>query len=182
MAARLLSFDAARSPFGLRPGDQPRSRVDELSLNEDDVMENIDLEASRALLGGKPRSIDDYVATLEPDQQAIVTALRALVREAAPEAKEAFKWAQPVWEFNGPACYVKAFRAATNFGFWRGAELAERVDHEGLLLGDGGKMRHVKLTNVEEIRPEPLQRLIRAAVDLNQRFGDPTRGASTRAV
>jgi hypothetical protein len=64
-------------------------------------------------------------------------------------------------------CYAKVFRASPNFGFWRGAELAERVDYEGLLLGEGGKMRHVKLTRVDDIRPEPLKRLIRAAIDLN---------------
>lgn len=125
--------------------------------------------------------IDNYVASLETDQQAIVTTLRALVREAAPEAKEAFKWAQLVWEVNGPVCYVKAFRAATNFGFWRGAELAERVDHEGLLVGEGGKMRHIRLTSVDGICPEPLRRLIRVAVELNQRLGDPTKGAAAKA-
>jgi hypothetical protein len=127
------------------------------------------------------QTVDDYIGALAPEQAAIISAVRQLVREAVPGAKESIKWAQPVWEVNGPVCYVKAFKNATNFGFWRGAELAERADPEGVLDGDGDKMRHVKLHRVEDIRPAPLQHLVRAAVELNQRFGDPTKGAATRA-
>jgi hypothetical protein len=125
--------------------------------------------------------IDRYIAALKPEQQLIVQALRELVKEAAPEAREAFKWAQPVWEAGGPVCYAKVFPSATNFGFWRGAEIAERIDDTGLLLGDGTKMRYLKLTSVDGIPREPLVRFIRTAVDLNQRFGDPTKGQATRA-
>jgi hypothetical protein len=127
------------------------------------------------------KTVDQYVAELDPTQQAIVSALRELVREIAPEAREAFKWAQPVWEINGPVCYAKVFRDWTNFGFWRGAELAARVDHGGLLSGNGGKMRHLRLTAVADIRPEPLRRLIRAAAELNLQFGDPTKGEATKS-
>jgi hypothetical protein len=60
-----------------------------------------------------------------------VAAVASLVRNAAPAAKESIKWAQPVWELNGPVCSIKAFPNGTNINFWRGAELAERADPNG---------------------------------------------------
>jgi hypothetical protein len=127
------------------------------------------------------RAADEYAARLAPAQAALVAAVAGLVREAAPAAKESIKWGQPVWEVNGPVCSIKAFRNTTNVNFWRGAELARGADPEGLLEGSGAKLRHIKLTRAEDIRAEAFEQLVRAAVELNQRFGDPTRGEATRA-
>jgi len=44
------------------------------------------------------RTVDAYVAALPDGQREIAEAVRRLVRSAAPEAREAFKWAQPVFE------------------------------------------------------------------------------------
>src|SRR5579859_6018852 len=127
------------------------------------------------------KKVDDYVATLEPAQAGIVVKIRDLIREASPELREVFKWGQPVWELAGPVCYVKAFRASTNFGFWRGVEVAERADPERVLIGDGVKMRHLKITRVDDIQVDEVKRLIRTAVELNRAFGDSTKGEATRA-
>ncbi len=78
-------------------------------------------------------------------------------------------------------CSVKAFRNYTNVNFWRGAELAERADPDHMLQGGGGKMRHIRRVGVDDIRAEALRRLVQVATGLNKRFGDPTRGETTRA-
>jgi hypothetical protein len=127
------------------------------------------------------RSVDDYLASLHAGQAPVAAALCDVIRQAAPDAKESIKWAQPVWEVNGPVCSVKAFKNYTNINFWRGAELAERSDPDRLLLGEGGQMRHIRVATVDEIRAESLQHLVRSAIELNQRFGNPTRGDATRA-
>lgn len=127
-------------------------------------------------------SVEEYIARLEPTQAALVKSICEVVRQAAPDARESIKWAQPVWEVNGPVCSVKAFRTATNVNFWRGAELAVADDPEHLLLGDGGKMRHIRLTSVDDLRPGALRRLVEAGVERNRRFGDPTRPAAPSAV
>jgi hypothetical protein len=119
------------------------------------------------------KTVDAYIAGLAPAQAEIVTALRQLVREAAPEAVEAIKWAQPVYSVNGPVCYIKAFKQHVNFGFWRGAELP---DPHSLLETSGSKMAHVRLTAVGDLRKKAFQDFIRAAVRLNQTKGDPTKG------
>jgi hypothetical protein len=40
------------------------------------------------------RAVDCYVAALPDGQREIAEAVRRLVRSVAPEAREAFKWAQ----------------------------------------------------------------------------------------
>jgi hypothetical protein len=121
----------------------------------------------------KARTVDEYVKGLPAEQAAIVTALRELVRGAAPRATETFKWAQPVYEHNGPMIFIKAHKAHVNFGFWRGAEL---TDSHGLLQGDGDRMRHVKLAALQDVRKPALRAFVREAVRLNSLKGDPTKG------
>ena len=126
-------------------------------------------------------TVDEYQAKQSPEQAAVIAALREVVGAASPELRLVLKWGQPVWEFNGPVCYAKSFKSATNFGFWRGSELAVRSEDGELLIGDGDRMKHVKLANASEIPAEALGRLLRLAVELNRAFGDPTKGEATRA-
>jgi hypothetical protein len=123
---------------------------------------------SRSPLRGT--SLDDYIAELPDWQQAIVDALRRLVRATAPDAEEAMKWGQPVFEVNGPFCYVKPHATHVNFGFWRGTDLP---DPRGLLHGDGDRMRHVKLTNATEIPADALASFVRLSAELNRACGSP---------
>ena len=118
------------------------------------------------------KTVDGYIAGLEGWQAEVVSRVRDIVREAAPEAKESIKWAQPVYETDGPFAYMKAFKHSVNFGFWRGVELE---DPKGLLAGTGEKMRHVKLTGVEDIDEAAFAEFVRQAVALNRAKGDPTK-------
>jgi hypothetical protein len=120
------------------------------------------------------QSVEAYIGSLEPWQAEIARKLRAIVKAAAPEAGETIKWAQPVYEMNGPFAYFKAFKKAVNFGFWRGADLE---DPQEVLEGTGEKMRHVKISRVEQIDAGLFSRFVRQAVKLNLEKGDPTRGA-----
>lgn len=87
--------------------------------------------------------------------------------------KESIKWAQPVHESNGPFAYIKAFKNNVNFGFWRGVDIE---DTKGLLEGSGSKMRHVKLTSLDDIKESEFADFIRQAVELTKVKGDPTKG------
>ena len=118
------------------------------------------------------KSVDNYIAGLEPWKAQIVARLRSIILEAAPQAKESIKWAQPVYEINGPFCYIKAFKNNVNFGFWRGVDLE---DSKGLLQGSGEKMRHIKLMSVDDIKEKAFSNFIRQAVQLNLDRGDPTK-------
>lgn len=118
------------------------------------------------------KSVDDYLATLNDEQRAIAQALRALVQTAAPGASEAIKWSQPVFEVDGPMCWIKAHKGHVTFGFWRGMQLPSAP---GLIEGTGDKMGHIKLRIQSDVKPDLLKKLVREAVQLNRERGDPTR-------
>jgi len=132
----------------------------------------------KAAAKGVGKTIEGYIAAkLSGWQSEVVATLHKLVLEAAPNAKGSIKWAQPVYEENGPFCYIKDFKGHVNFGFWRGAEMA---DPHGVLQGDGDRMRHISLTGVRDIQPDLFRELVRAAVELNRVLGDPTKAATRR--
>lgn len=119
------------------------------------------------------KTVDGYISGLESWQAEIVSQVRGIILQAAPQARESIKWAQPVYESGGPFAYMKAFKKAVNFGFWRGIDLD---DPKGILEGSGDKMRHVKLTSLEDIDAAQFADFVRQAVELNQVKGDPTKG------
>lgn len=118
------------------------------------------------------KTVDAYITQLEEWQAEIVSKVRTIILEAAPEADESIKWAQPVYEVNGPFAYIKAFKNSVNFGFWRGLDIH---DPHGLLQGTGEKMRHIRLTSLEDIDSEAFTDFIHQAVKLNLSKGDPTK-------
>ena len=119
------------------------------------------------------KTVDGYIDGLGGERGAIVAALREVIRTTAPEARETIKWAQPVYESGGPFAYIKAFGKSVNLGFWRGAEIR---DPSGLLVGEGDRMRHVRLTSIADVRLDVVADWVRQAVELNRTKGDPTKG------
>jgi len=120
----------------------------------------------------RPSSVDEYIIGLEGWQPKAVATLRQLVLEAVPEATERLKWAQPVYESNGPFCYIKAFKRHINFGFWWGSAIDDPL---GLLQGSGEKMRHIKVTSLADIDPRVFKSLAQASAEANHRLGDPSK-------
>ena len=117
------------------------------------------------------KTVDEYVAGVGGWQAEAITAIRQIVREAAPKASESIKWAQPVYEENGPFAWIKAYKSYVNFGFWRGSQL---TDPKGLLEGDGDRMRHVKIGSVADVNQPALKKFVREAAKLNREKGNPT--------
>lgn len=126
--------------------------------------------AAEAVPAGK--TVDGYIAGLSGWQAEVLNELRDIVRTAAPTAKESIKWAQPVYEENGPFIFIKAFRNHINFGFWRGAQMN---DPKGFFQGDGERMRHIKLAGLDDVDRKTFTALVKEAVKLNREHGDPTK-------
>ena len=116
--------------------------------------------------------MDAYVGGLDGWQQAAAKKLVAIVQKAAPKATAQIKWSQPVFEQGGPFCFFKAFTRHMNFGFWRGASLK---DPKGLIRSGGDRMGHVRLESEADIDAPALVALIRQAVKLNEKLGNPAR-------
>jgi hypothetical protein len=119
------------------------------------------------------KSVEEYISSLEDWKGEIVVGLREIILSVSPEVNESIKWAQPVYEFNGPFSYIKAFKNSVNFGFWRGVDLK---DPKGILQGSGEKMRHIKITKPDDIDQKAFGDFVRQAMKLNEELGDPTKG------
>ena len=119
------------------------------------------------------KTIDEYIAGLGGDWRSdVVARLRTIVDTAAPEASSTIKWAQPVWESNGPFAYIKAFGSSVNIGFWRGAQLEHGA---GILEGEGERMKHLTLREGDAIPADELAGFVHQAVALNREHGSPAR-------
>ncbi|MGE0790359.1 MAG: DUF1801 domain-containing protein [Sandaracinaceae bacterium] len=127
----------------------------------------------------KKPTVDEYLGGLSGWMSIVGQMVRRSFAHAAPDATSSVKWAQPVWEDHGPFAYLRAYGNHMNLGFWRGAQLP---DPHGLLQGDGDRMKHIALHRPEDYRPQHVEELIRAAVELNRAHGDPTRRSSGDAA
>ena len=119
------------------------------------------------------KTVDEYIAAFDDWRTDAMKRLREVVKEGAPHSAVGIKWAQPVWEWNGPMIWMKAYPKHVNIGFWRGTEMD---DPSGVLQGDGERMRHIKITTVGEIPADALRDLVKQAVKLNTAKGNPTLG------
>ncbi len=117
-------------------------------------------------------TFETYLQGVDEGWRPVVEALAKLVRAAAPAATVAIKWSQPVFESSGPFAYVRASKNHVTFGFWRGAELA---DPKGLLEGEGDRMKHLKVASLAEVPTAEITRMVKEAVALNAKQGDPTK-------
>jgi hypothetical protein len=102
---------------------------------------------------------------------AVIRNVLAMTHKVAPKASVVIKWGQPVIEENGPVAFVKVAKQHVTFGFWRGADL---TDTKGVLEG-GDRMKHVKIRSEDAFDERTLSTLLRQAVSLNRKDGDPTR-------
>lgn len=118
------------------------------------------------------KTVSEYITGLPAGKAHIAKALRAMIRAAAPELSEVIKWAEPVYESNGPVCWFKAHTAHVTLGFWRGVELRKI---SARLESSGSKMAHIKIRTEDDIDSSEITKLVKAAVALNKKKGDPTR-------
>jgi hypothetical protein len=112
-------------------------------------------------------AIDLYVARENPALVHVVDALRELVKKTVPKAREAMNpWGVPVFESNGPLCYIRVGKKHVTFGFPRGSAMK---DPGKLLEGDGRNLRHVKMEAVAQARDPNLKSLLLQAKALNRK-------------
>lgn len=115
--------------------------------------------------------VDGYFDKAGGWQAEAMRKIHAIVVDAAGGVKHGIKWAQPVYEKYGPLAFLRSAKNHVTLGFWRGAEM---IAPKGLLEGAGDKMKHLKIKSVSGI-PGAVVDLVRQAVKLNEKNGDPTR-------
>jgi len=76
----------------------------------------------------KPTSIDEYIAGFSAEIQAILQEIRATIKAAAPEAKEAIRYAIPTFILKGNLVHFAAFK--NHIGFYPAPTGAEAFKNE----------------------------------------------------
>lgn len=118
--------------------------------------------APRADLGAP---IDGFFEKQPPALRAILDTLRALVRDAAPDAESAIKWGMPFFSIGGAMmCALGAHKAHVNLILWGPPDAFD--DPDGRLAGDGKTGRHLKLTKLDELPRASVRTWLRAAAAL----------------
>ena len=118
------------------------------------------VESASALIDARIRELGDW-------RGAMLSRLRALVRQADPEAIEEWKWrGTPVWSHDGQICTGETYKSVVKMTFAKGASLE---DPSGLFNSslEGNTRRAIDFREGDEIDEKALQALVRAAVALN---------------
>lgn len=119
-------------------------------------------------------SPDAYIAALGGWQRPLVEGLRRSAL-AAGKLDEQIKWGHLVYFSDGPVLLIRAEENRVLLGFWRGRRLRDLE----VRLKPGGKyeLATMALREGDQIDPERVKSLVKAAIDLNHTIGDPTTAA-----
>ena len=110
--------------------------------------------------------ITEYISELTDWRGKMLTHLRNLILEAAPELTEEWKWETPVWSYNGNVVAAGAFKDHLKLNFFKGASLKDpkEIFNAGL---EAKTSRGIDIKEGNAINESALQELVRAAVALN---------------
>jgi hypothetical protein len=123
-------------------------------------------ESPAQLIDAKIKELDDW-------RGATLARLRALIKQAAPDVVEEWKWKKatnpgvPVWSHHGAICTGETYKSVVKLTFFKGASLS---DPAGLFNSslECNTRRAIDVHEDDEIDEAAFVALIRAAVSLNE--------------
>lgn len=110
--------------------------------------------------------IDNYIKEFTDWRGSLLTRLRQLILEAAPDLTEEWKWDTPVWSYKGNVLAGGIFKDHVKLNFFKGASLD---DPKGLFNAglDAKATRAIDFSENDNIDEPALKDLVRAAVAHN---------------
>jgi hypothetical protein len=114
-----------------------------------------------------PQLIDARIKELNDWRGETLARVRALIKEADPEAVEEWKWrGVPVWSHGGILCTGETYKEIVKLTFAKGAALDDpsRLFNSSL---EGSTRRAIDIHEGDPINEKALKALIRGAVALN---------------
>lgn len=115
-----------------------------------------------------------FLAVFGPRITELALAVRRLVLEEAPDSSEliydAYNAVASGYSFTGRPSdafiHVAVYANWVNLGFNRGSALE---DPDGILRGDCKSVRHVRITEPEDLKKAALRKLVRSAIQAAER-------------
>lgn len=123
------------------------------------------------------RMIDERIKELADWRGKMLSRIRALIKEADPDATEEWKWrGVPVWYHDGIICTGETYKSVVKMTFAKGALLE---DPSGLFNSslEGNVRRAIDFREDEKIDERALKALIREAVALNASAAKAKKGS-----
>jgi hypothetical protein len=131
------------------------------------------------------KAIDARIKELDDWRGRTLSRIRALIRQADPDAVEEWKWVKPtspgvpVWSHDGTICTGEVYKDKVKMTFAKGASLPDPSGLFNSSLG-GNTRRAIDFHEGDEVDEEALKALVRAAVTRNtpnsKKSGGPRRG------
>ena len=118
------------------------------------------------------KQIDERIEELDDWRGETLANVRRIIKEAAPDVVEEWKWAKatspgtPVWSYNGGICTGETYKSVVKLTFFKGAALD---DPAGLFNSslEGKVRRAIDIKEGDEIDEGALTNLVRDAAALN---------------
>ncbi len=112
-------------------------------------------------------TVDEFIkARVLPEYRPIAQALRTLMRENAPDAKEIISYGIPAFKRKRILAVISPTKKGITFAFSKGAAFEDRY---GLLEGVGKVSKNVRISSVKEINRAALRYYIKQALDYDDR-------------
>jgi hypothetical protein len=110
-------------------------------------------------------TVDEFVkAKVLPEYRDIVRALRSLMKECAPNAKEGISYGIPVFKGRRILAVISPTKKGITFAFSRGAEFEDKY---GLLEGVGKVSKNVRIRHVKDMNNAALRYYIKQALEFD---------------
>jgi hypothetical protein len=112
-------------------------------------------------------AVDEFAKTkVLPQYRDVVSMLRELMREMAPDARETLSHGIPAYKRKRIIAVISPTKKGITFAFSRGAEFEDKY---GLLKGEGKVSKHVEIKSVVAANKEALKYYIQQAVELDSK-------------
>ncbi len=102
--------------------------------------------------------VNAYIEKATPEHQVILVELRKLILSVAPKSVEQYKWSRPVYALDKDFCYLQTTKKHVTIGFF---EFNKIKTNTHLIEGTGKSMRHIKLTDIKQIKEVNLKKIIK---------------------
>jgi hypothetical protein len=113
------------------------------------------------------QAFEELMETAEAQVQALARTAKEIIQQAMPDVVEVVWMNQSTASFGvGPKkmsehfCYIALFKERINLGFYYGTELP---DPTHLLEGTGNLLRHIKISQLDQLNDPALHQLVAAA-------------------
>jgi hypothetical protein len=111
--------------------------------------------------------VDEFVERkVLPEFRPVVAAIRSLMKEGAPAARETMSYGLPMYIKESTLAWISPSKKGITLSFMRGAYFEDKY---GLLGGPGKHAKNVRMKSLSEINKPALRYYIKQALKLDKR-------------